>query len=98
MIRRPPRSTLFPYTTLFRSAVEHSTGHNGEHKAGPENAGASDGPRGVSPRAGGEPIGGDSGETDGGERHDVGCSDQGRGDEHSAWIVALRRFDLLGDS
>src|SRR4051812_49944108 len=24
MIRRPPRSTLFPYTTLFRSAVEPS--------------------------------------------------------------------------
>src|SRR2546422_4512366 len=23
MIRRPPRSTLFPYTTLFRSALEH---------------------------------------------------------------------------
>src|SRR5687767_15246687 len=23
MIRRPPRSTLFPYTTLFRSAVWH---------------------------------------------------------------------------
>src|SRR3712207_7968380 len=23
MIRRPPRSTLFPYTTLFRSDVEH---------------------------------------------------------------------------
>src|SRR2546427_8153464 len=23
MIRRPPRSTLFPYTTLFRSLVEH---------------------------------------------------------------------------
>src|SRR2546430_9155503 len=23
MIRRPPRSTLFPYTTLFRSAFEH---------------------------------------------------------------------------
>src|SRR5438034_6961698 len=22
MIRRPPRSTLFPYTTLFRSAVD----------------------------------------------------------------------------
>src|SRR3712207_8270453 len=27
MIRRPPRSTLFPYTTLFRSAVEE--GHAG---------------------------------------------------------------------
>src|SRR2546430_17060378 len=24
MIRRPPRSTLFPYTTLFRSAIEGS--------------------------------------------------------------------------
>src|SRR2546427_9230923 len=23
MIRRPPRSTLFPYTTLFRSIVSH---------------------------------------------------------------------------
>src|SRR3712207_7655457 len=25
MIRRPPRSTLFPYTTLFRSVEEDST-------------------------------------------------------------------------
>src|SRR3989449_10219300 len=25
MIRRPPRSTLFPYTTLFRSIGEHRT-------------------------------------------------------------------------
>src|SRR3712207_9555322 len=24
MIRRPPRSTLFPYTTLFRSQVVHA--------------------------------------------------------------------------
>src|SRR3712207_7500920 len=24
MIRRPPRSTLFPYTTLFRSLFHHS--------------------------------------------------------------------------
>src|SRR3712207_8164974 len=24
MIRRPPRSTLFPYTTLFRSVVEET--------------------------------------------------------------------------
>src|SRR2546427_6137810 len=23
MIRRPPRSTLFPYTTLFRSGLDH---------------------------------------------------------------------------
>src|SRR3712207_8330360 len=26
MIRRPPRSTLFPYTTLFRSLVRHGDG------------------------------------------------------------------------
>src|ERR1035438_3301502 len=25
MIRRPPRSTLFPYTTLFRSGTAHRT-------------------------------------------------------------------------
>src|SRR2546426_3563579 len=27
MIRRPPRSTLFPYTTLFRSHPPDDTGH-----------------------------------------------------------------------
>src|SRR3712207_7953461 len=27
MIRRPPRSTLFPYTTLFRSVDEHAPRH-----------------------------------------------------------------------
>src|SRR5258708_25506445 len=26
MIRRPPRSTLFPYTTLFRSCLDATTG------------------------------------------------------------------------
>src|SRR5258707_9894361 len=26
MIRRPPRSTLFPYTTLFRSPIKSRTG------------------------------------------------------------------------
>src|SRR2546429_7077282 len=26
MIRRPPRSTLFPYTTLFRSPIAHVDG------------------------------------------------------------------------
>src|SRR2546427_9383182 len=31
MIRRPPRSTLFPYTTLFRSRQ----GREGEHPASP---------------------------------------------------------------
>src|SRR3712207_9283046 len=31
MIRRPPRSTLFPYTTLFRSA---GGGAQGRHRGG----------------------------------------------------------------
>src|SRR2546423_10952525 len=30
MIRRPPRSTLFPYTTLFRSRLEAASDHSGE--------------------------------------------------------------------
>src|SRR2546427_3117738 len=44
MIRRPPRSTLFPYTTLFRSA-HRRTGH------------ARVGPAGLRDRAGGWPPG-----------------------------------------
>src|SRR5258708_27341036 len=34
MIRRPPRSTLFPYTTLFRSVVHRRP----KFRAAPENA------------------------------------------------------------
>src|SRR2546430_10370287 len=30
MIRRPPRSTLFPYTTLFRSRIRRTQHHVGE--------------------------------------------------------------------
>src|SRR2546428_8125932 len=36
MIRRPPRSTLFPYTTLFRSVVAHEAGHGPGREAGVE--------------------------------------------------------------
>src|SRR5438067_9953122 len=39
MIRRPPRSTLFPYTTLFRSFVHGGHGgHCGKIKAGIQTA------------------------------------------------------------
>src|SRR5256885_8988367 len=31
MIRRPPRSTLFPYTTLFRSALSAAAAASGSH-------------------------------------------------------------------
>src|SRR3712207_7145535 len=36
MIRRPPRSTLFPYTTLFRSAREGAGADPRRARLGPE--------------------------------------------------------------
>src|SRR3989449_6881238 len=39
MIRRPPRSTLFPYTTLFRSqprSARIDRQDSGDHRAGPD--------------------------------------------------------------
>src|SRR5258707_2145562 len=35
MIRRPPRSTLFPYTTLFRSGSERRQGRQLPQSLGP---------------------------------------------------------------
>src|SRR2546428_5710837 len=61
MIRRPPRSTLFPYTTLFRSPrtggthrviAVHSAGHPGGDAA--LSAGAIDRARGPACAAGGD--------------------------------------------
>src|SRR3712207_7585278 len=34
MIRRPPRSTLFPYTTLFRSVVGRGNDRGGRARVG----------------------------------------------------------------
>src|SRR3712207_9578321 len=34
MIRRPPRSTLFPYTTLFRSGIQAEDGQPTEEAEG----------------------------------------------------------------
>src|SRR2546422_4401108 len=50
MIRRPPRSTLFPYTTLFRS--ERRVRHR-RLPAGSEDGGVGHRTRGVRERAGG---------------------------------------------
>src|SRR5688572_32022822 len=51
MIRRPPRSTLFPYTTLFRSALDlvRLVAAQGAPRAGLE-AGGGAAPRAVRPR------------------------------------------------
>src|SRR3712207_9408626 len=45
MIRRPPRSTLFPYTTLFRSADEEEVGDQVGADRGPDDDGAAHGGR-----------------------------------------------------
>src|SRR2546430_17603135 len=39
MIRRPPRSTLFPYTTLFRSRRDQAGRHGVDADRGCESAG-----------------------------------------------------------
>src|SRR3712207_7039799 len=56
MIRRPPRSTLFPYTTLFRSKArrqEEPCGAGGRHFGPPDRRAApSTPPGGTRPRRG----------------------------------------------
>src|SRR5690348_18095521 len=47
MIRRPPRSTLFPYTTLFRSSQAHRLpGGGGRERVHPRSQREVFGPRG----------------------------------------------------
>src|SRR3712207_7729980 len=64
MIRRPPRSTLFPYTTLFRSA---DAGTGGTERGGGDGPGAGDGISGRG-AAGRREGGGPGGEVLCGER------------------------------
>src|SRR5687768_17721825 len=40
MIRRPPRSTLFPYTTLFRSRIAHGLPRLPPRRRAPQSLGA----------------------------------------------------------
>src|SRR5262245_63788264 len=49
MLRRPPRSTLFPYTTLFRSAHAGRRAHGRPRAARPTCAGAGCRPGAPSP-------------------------------------------------
>src|SRR3712207_8391418 len=60
MIRRPPRSTLFPYTTLFRSGlqqVQHLQGGGGDHRG--ERVGEEVGPRALAQQGDDLGAGGD---------------------------------------
>src|SRR3712207_8529204 len=49
MSRRPPRSTLFPYTTLFRSSESLSSPNDGTEKSTPERSASAPTPIGVPP-------------------------------------------------
>src|SRR5690349_23482755 len=51
MIRRPPRSTLFPYTTLFRSRYDVPLGAVGSHARPDRSPGRGDRDRGI-----GDPV------------------------------------------
>src|SRR3712207_9383730 len=56
MIRRPPRSSLFPYTTLFRSGPQRRPGRGRDQAGAVEEGvrrGAGGGRRGARPRAAG---------------------------------------------
>src|SRR3712207_8682585 len=50
MMRRPPRSTLFPYTTLFRSAPAGALRAAAEHRDPGADAAGGEGPRRVPAR------------------------------------------------
>src|SRR5438552_10157551 len=54
MIHRPPRSTLFPYTTLFRSEAELPQ-NEGQHAAG-DGAEANDSDQGPAHREGHQQV------------------------------------------
>src|SRR5690554_7390805 len=52
MLRRPPRSTLFPYTTLFRSGLLRPVRHAPRHPGPAGVAGLVGGPAGDGPHRG----------------------------------------------
>src|SRR5258705_9289380 len=81
MIRRPPRSTLFPYTTLFRSVrvLKHRF-----QKMLPELSGA----RSVAPQ--GQPFGAMS--CLGGFASKVPRRPEGRSEEHTSELQSLRHL------
>src|SRR5258706_8764077 len=80
MIRRPPRSTLFPYTTLFRSRAGHDATRSDRQaerrgRPHPEAAGTEEPPRG--------------GRHDRGRRHAGGGSSVPRSEEHTSELQSL---------
>src|SRR3989475_2702292 len=91
MIRRPPRSTLFPYTTLFRSLARRD---RRGLEAGRRSRGLGD----VPARLGVEPRRGDSGtyapDGDGPEHGRDGHGERGNGKGETAMIERLIAWSI----
>src|SRR3712207_7015959 len=81
MIRRPPRSTLFPYTTLFRSVAGGTLGAGARRRAGRERPGAHGERAGAQEGAAARRLGEDGGAEVG---RMVGHGRQSRSEEHTS--------------
>src|SRR5947199_1770656 len=80
MIRRPPRSTLFPYTTLFRSLRHAEVGDR------------LDGPRRPGRHVGVEFRGNGAAGDEGGQRGVETDVERGRSEEHTSELQSLRHL------
>src|SRR2546425_7019562 len=80
MIRRPPRSTLFPYTTLFRSAARYPD-HNGVRWHLPHHDRAGADAAAVADREATDDLGP-------GTHHDI-VAESGRSEEHTSELQSL---------
>src|SRR3712207_9573159 len=90
MIRRPPRSTLFPYTTLFRSGVELVDVGGAQAQVGGELGGGGGAPEGVGEGlvGGGQAAGvgahAAGGPVDAAQLVEDGAADAVRSEEHTS--------------
>src|SRR3712207_8610111 len=84
MIRRPPRSTLFPYTTLFRSDEgAEEVRRAGDHPEGRRQVGRHVADASL-PQRGGGGREGRPGEVAAGDRRHVGVAEGRRSEEHTS--------------
>src|SRR5882762_1455589 len=109
MIRRPPRSTLFPYTTLFRSAQGHPA-HlaawkphglfgNEDHRRGNHGTGQTDHPYGLN----GADARNDANSEQPKQHREAkgredGPADSAAASTHGLSIVLIRRFFSTGNN
>src|SRR5687767_15657471 len=88
MIRRPPRSTLFPYTTLFRSSSADIGGtRTGSGRAGA--AGAVEGGTGPGGAAGADRVAVRAGADRAGDRRAGRVHRADRSEEHTSELQSL---------